>query len=135
MSLPKATALESVPLFAALGDDERELLARNLDELEIGTGQKLVVEGQGNHTFFVVRSGLVEVSIPGKPAVALGAGSFFGEISMDRQVAATATVTTRTAVKAFVMSRAQFEVVKANERLLLKLRTVMVERLLADRAT
>lgn len=133
MPLPRSEALELVPLFAMLDHREREILARNLDEMEFGPGEVLVTEGRGNHTFFVIRKGLVEVSVPGKAAVVLGAGNFFGEISMDRHVPATATVTTRTAVQAYVMSRAQFQAVEANAPLLLRLRTAMVERLLADR--
>jgi CRP-like cAMP-binding protein len=133
MALPKPVDLALVPLFAMLGDDERELLARNLDELDFEPGQALIVEGKGNHTFFVVREGLVEVAVPGKAPMTLGAGSVFGEISMDRHVPATATVTTRTRVRAYVMSHAQFQALKANDQLMLRLRALMVERLLENR--
>ncbi len=133
MALPRSVDLDLVPLFSLLTDREREILARNLDEMAFGAGEVLVVEGRANHTFFVLRKGTVEVAVPGKPPVILGPGDVFGEISMDRHVPATATVTTRTPVQAYVMSHAQFQALKGNEPLLLRLRTVMVERLLADR--
>ncbi len=133
MARSPAKDLDAVPLFSELTARERELLASHLDELEFPAGTALVVEGRANHTFFVIRKGLVEVAVPGKPPVTLGAGQVFGEISMDRRVPATATVTTRTPVQAYVMSDAQFQAIKANEPLLLRLRAVMVERLLANR--
>ena len=123
-----------MPLFAALAKETRALLAQHLDELELPAGRALVTEGEANHTFFVLREGEAEVSVAGTPRRTLGPGDFFGEISMDRQVPATATVITRTPVCAYVMSRAQFRAVKANEPLLLQLRTVIAERLLADRS-
>ncbi len=133
MGRKPAKDLDSVPLFSELDEREREFLARHMDELDLEPGERLIVEGRANHTFFVIRKGLVEVAVPGKPPITLGAGHVFGEISMDRRVPATATVTTRTPVQAYVMSEAQFQAVKANEPLLLRLRAIMVERLLANR--
>jgi CRP-like cAMP-binding protein len=125
--------LAAVPLFAALREGDRTFLAKHLDEITFPEGQILITEGKSNHTFFVVRSGEVEVQIPGKPPRRLGAGDFFGEISMDQLVPAIATVVARTPVTAWVMSRLQFRSVKGNDAVLLRLRTVMAQRLLANR--
>lgn len=133
MRHPASDALGAVPLFAALREADRVFLAQHLDELDFTAGQILITEGKSNHTFFVLRSGEVEVQVPGKPSRRLGAGDFFGEISMDQHVAATATVVARTAVTAWVMSHTQFRAVKGSEAVLLRLRTAMTERLLANR--
>ena len=125
--------MKGVRLFAGLADKDREFLARNLDELSAPAGEKLITEGQGNHTFFVVREGQVEIRIGGEVKRVLGAGDFFGEISVDQHVPATATVVTKTPVRLWVMSQTQFRAVKANEPILLALRTAMVERLLQNR--
>jgi CRP-like cAMP-binding protein len=130
---PTATDLAAVPLFAALRKSDLAVLANHLDELDFTEGQTLITEGKNNHTFFVLRSGEVEVQVAGKPPRRLGAGDFFGEISVDQNVAATATVVARTAVSAWVMSHHQFRAVKGNEAVLLRLRTAMTQRLLANR--
>jgi CRP-like cAMP-binding protein len=133
MAPPALTDLAAVPLFAALRESDRAFLSKNLDELAFPEGQVLITEGKANHTFFVLRSGEVEVQLPGKPSRRLGAGDFFGEISMDQNVPATASVVTRTAVTAWVMSHHQFRAVRGNQELLLLLRTAMTQRLLDSR--
>lgn len=133
MSTERTRDLQKIPLFAALGDQDREVLALNLDDLSFPAGHRLIHEGKANHTFFVLREGEVEVLVPGTSPRTLGPGEFFGEISMDQHVPATASVVARTPVRAFVMSHTQFRAVRGNEALLLRLRTAMVERLLANR--
>jgi CRP-like cAMP-binding protein len=133
MANPITKDLGTVPLFAELPAADREFLARNLDELSFPAGETLITEGNANHTFFVLRAGEVEVQVPGGPVRRLGPGEFFGEISMDQHVPAIASVVARTPVTAWVMSHTQFRAVKGNEAVLLRLRTAMVDRLLANR--
>ena len=133
MATTASQDLLRIPLFASLGEKDREFLALNLDDVTFPAGEKLIHEGKANHTFFVVREGEVQVLVPEGEPRALGPGDFFGEISMDQHVAATATVVARTPVRAYVMSHTQFRAVKGNEALLLRLRTAIIERLLANR--
>jgi CRP/FNR family cyclic AMP-dependent transcriptional regulator len=130
MASPSSVQLARLPLFASLSGDDRDFIATNLDELSFPAGEKLITEGRGNHTFFVLLEGTVDVSVDGAPRPALGPGAFFGEISMDQQTPATATIVTRTPVRAYVMSRTQFRALKGNEAVLLRLRSAIVERLL-----
>ncbi len=79
--------------------------------------------------------GQAEVKVDGKRRRLLGPGDFFGEISMVDRGLATATVTTLTDARLFVMSHAQFrDAIKANEGLMLKVLKAMGERLRADLA-
>jgi CRP-like cAMP-binding protein len=133
MSTSVSKDLARVPLFATLGDKDRDFLATNLDPMDFPAGERLITEGRTNHTFFVLREGEVEVLVRDRPPRVLGPGDFFGEISIDQRVPATATVVAKTAVRAWVMSDSQFRAVRANEPLLLRLRTAMIERLLANR--
>jgi CRP/FNR family transcriptional regulator, cyclic AMP receptor protein len=133
MATPAAKELKRVPLFAALSDHDRAFLATYLDEMDFGPGVELITEGRSNHTFFVLREGEVEISVQAAPTCKLGPGDFFGEISMDQLVPATATVVTKTPVRVYVMSHSQFRAVIGNEPVLLRLRAAMLERLLADR--
>jgi CRP/FNR family transcriptional regulator, cyclic AMP receptor protein len=133
MPTPRAQALRSIPLFADLDARERELLARNLDELSFPAGTTLIDQGKSNHTFFILIEGAAEVAVSGQPKRTLGPGDFFGEISMEHRVGATASVVTTTPVHAYVMSHAQFGAVGTSPVVLARLRAAMTARLLSDR--
>jgi len=135
MASPQAKALQALPLFAGLSGGEREILARNLDEVSFPAGTTLIREGDTNHTFFVLLDGQVQVTIAGEPRRTMGRGDFFGEISMGHRVEATATVVTTSPVRAYVMSHAQFGALGRNAPVLARLRAAMSERLIADRQT
>jgi CRP-like cAMP-binding protein len=93
----------------------------------------LITEGVGNNVFFVILEGVVDVSVSGKYRRTLGPHDFFGEISMMELDLATATVASRTAVRAFVVNPAQFAAVKAHENVMLELKAARSQRLHADR--
>jgi CRP-like cAMP-binding protein len=133
MPTPRAKALQSIPLFADLGANDRELLASNLDELSFPAGTTLINEGETNHTFFVLIEGEAEVAVGDRPKRIMGPGDFFGEISMEHRVRATATVVTTTPVNAYVMSHAQFGAIGTSPLVLARLRRAMTDRLLGDR--
>jgi CRP-like cAMP-binding protein len=133
MPTARARALQSLPVFAGLSGKDRELLASNLDEVSYAPGATLIREGDTNHAFFILVEGEVEVSVSGQPRRLMGPGDFFGEISMAHRVPATATVVAKTAVRAYVMSHAQFGAAQAAAPVLARLELAMNERLIADR--
>jgi CRP-like cAMP-binding protein len=133
MSTPRAKELQSVPLFAGLSGSDRELIASNLDEVSYPAGATLIQEGDSNHAFFVLVEGNVGVTVSGVPRRSLGPGDFFGEISMDHRVKATASVVSTTPVRAYVMSHQQFGAVRLAAPVLSRLEAAMNERLMADR--
>jgi len=104
-----------------------------MDEVSVPAGTVLITEGAGNKVFSVILEGLVDISVGGKYRRTLGPHDFFGEISMMELDPATATVTSRTPVRAFVMSPGQFSVVKAHETVMLELKAARSQRLHADR--
>jgi CRP-like cAMP-binding protein len=125
--------LKAIPLFSGLADADLQFLAGQMDEVSIPDGTVLITEGAGNNVFFVILEGVVDVSVGGKYRRTLGPDDFFGEISMMELDAATATVTSRTPVRAFVVSHAQFSAVKAHETIMLQLEAARGQRLHADR--
>jgi CRP-like cAMP-binding protein len=125
--------LKAIPLFSDLGHADLQFLAGQMDEVSIPAGTVLITQGAGNNVLFVILEGVVDVSVGGKHRRTLGAHDFFGEISMMELDPATATVTSRTPVRAFVVSRAQFSAVKAHETVMLQLITARSQRLHADR--
>jgi CRP-like cAMP-binding protein len=135
MADPKITALSHVPLFEHLTKRELEFVAREGDEVDMPAGKTLTREGRPGDTFYVLLEGEAEVAIGGKKRRVLEAGDFFGEISMIDRGMATATVTTVTPTRMFVMSHAQFrDAIKGSDALMVKVLMAMGERLRADLA-
>jgi CRP-like cAMP-binding protein len=114
--------LKAIPLFSGLTHADLGFVADQMDEISIPAGAVLIIEGAGNHVFFVILEGMVDVSVGGKYRRTLGPHDFFGEISMMELDPATATVVSRTPVRALVVSRAQFSALKAHETIMLELK-------------
>ena len=132
---PKLDALSRVPLFAHCTRKELDFIAREGDEVNVKAGKTLIRQGQPGDTFYIQLEGKSQVEVDGKKRRVLGPGDFFGEISMVDRGAGTATVTTVTDGRLFVMSHSQFrDAVKANDAIMVKVLRVMGERLRADLA-
>ena len=133
MADPRIAALARIPLFARATKKELEFIAREMDEVEVPAGRVLTRQGKPGDTFYVIRDGEAEVQVDGKARRILKAGDFFGEISMIDRGLATATVTTRSKARMFVMSHSQFrDAIKASDPLMVKVLMAMGERLRED---
>ena len=100
--------LGSVPIFAPLPGMTLEHLAGRLVPLRLEPNTEIVREGDPGDRFYIVAEGTVEVSEYGRPIAELGAGGYFGEIALIRDVARTATVTTKTSVVLYALDRDDF---------------------------
>ncbi len=125
--------LRKIPLFSRLSSTDLEFLATKMDEIRVQAGTALITEGMGNHAFFLLAHGEVDVFVGGTHRRTLGPNDFFGEISMMVLDPATATVVTRTPVRAYVMSHPQFLEVRVHQTVMLQLKSAMGDRLSADR--
>ena len=125
--------LRKLPLFSRLSDVDLQFLATKMDEIIAPAGTALITEGMGNHAFFLLADGEVDVFVGGTHRRTLGPNDFFGEISMMLINPATATVVTRTPVRAYAMSHMQFLEVRVHQTVMLQLRLAMGDRLSADR--
>jgi CRP/FNR family cyclic AMP-dependent transcriptional regulator len=81
-----AALLAGVPFFQYLDADEREVLARQLDEVRVPAGQLVFEANDPGGTLFVIREGSVEVFIKDETGERFvletpGPGEVFGEIS------------------------------------------------------
>jgi MFS family permease len=85
--------LRAIPMFAPLSPPVLETLARGLGTLTVPAGQVILSEGGDSDQFFVLESGLVEVTQGGRVLRREGPGDFFGEIGLLRDVPRTATIT------------------------------------------
>jgi CRP-like cAMP-binding protein len=129
----RADELKQQPLFANLSGKDRELIAGYIEELSFAPGSALITQGTNNDRFFVLTSGEADVNIDGRLRQTLKPGSFFGEISMQRAVPATATVVAKTDLRAFVMDRDQFGALSKSPDVLSHLQTAIGNRLAHDR--
>jgi CRP/FNR family transcriptional regulator, cyclic AMP receptor protein len=104
----KVDALKRVPLFEDLSRKELTELARHTDDLEVSPGKVLTKEGETGQEFFVIVEGEIEVTSKGKRVALRGGGEFVGEIALLEDTPRTATVTAKTPVRLFVLTRQDF---------------------------
>ena len=104
----KVEALKRAPLFAGLSKKELAQLARVTEDLEVPEGQVLCREGDTGQEFFVIVDGEADVARRGRRLAARGSGDFIGEIALLENTERTATVTAKTPLRVFVLTREDF---------------------------
>ncbi|HEX6149096.1 MFS transporter [Nocardioides sp.] len=104
--------LRSLDLFAPLDPATTEQLAGSLTEVRFAAGDVLVREGEESDRFFVVESGLVRVTqtdaLGERVLRTEGAGEYFGEIGLLRDVPRTATITALEETVVLTLARDDF---------------------------
>jgi CRP/FNR family cyclic AMP-dependent transcriptional regulator len=104
----KVEALKRAPLFEGLSRKELVQLARVSEDVEAPPGKVLCKEDQLGREFFVIVDGEVEVTRDGKRVATRTGGEFFGEIALLEDIPRTATVTAKTPLRFFVLTRKDF---------------------------
>ena len=102
------TLLRGIPMFAPLTLTALERVAGGMVPFSVGPGEALVREGDAGHEYFLIASGMADVTRDGRPIAALGPGDGFGEIALLRDLQRTATVTAREALDGFRLPRGVF---------------------------
>ena len=113
--------LRRIPLFSRLSSVDLQFLASKMDEISVPAGTALITEGMGNHAFYLLAHGEVDVFVAGTHRRSLGPNE-----------PATAPVVTRTPVRAYVMSHRQFLEVRVHDTVMLQLKSAMDDRRSAD---
>ena len=76
-------ALSAVSLMTTLEDDERLLLAQDLDTVEFEDGESIITAGEAGESMYIVQSGGAEaVDAAGVTRKTYGRGDFFGELAL-----------------------------------------------------
>jgi CRP/FNR family transcriptional regulator, cyclic AMP receptor protein len=105
----KVKSLRQTPLFEGLSKKELTELARRSEDMELDAGTVLCKEGDVGREFFVIVDGEVDVKRKGRRLGTRGAGDFIGEIALLEDIERTATVTAKTPVRVFVLTRPAFQ--------------------------
>jgi CRP/FNR family cyclic AMP-dependent transcriptional regulator len=104
----KTELIGGVGLFAGLNQKEVARVATLVDELEVEAGRVLCTEGRPGNEFFVIAAGRAEATLRGEHLAYLGAGAFFGEMSLIDRGPRSATVTATTPMHLFVLDGRSF---------------------------
>ena len=100
--------LRPVPFFAPLPEPTLEQLAAALVPVGIPAGGTIFTRGDAGDRFYVIADGTVDVEVEAGEVRVLGAGDYFGEIALLRDVPRTATVTARTDVELYALEGDDF---------------------------
>lgn len=111
----KADALGRCPFFADLSRGELRELAKVTEDMEVEEGKSLTREGAAGSEFFVIVDGEVAVTKDGSEIRTMREGDFFGEISLLEDRPRTATVTAKTPLRFFVLTRQNFRTLLAKQ--------------------
>jgi len=128
----KIEALKRAPLFEGLSKKELKDLASATEDLKIEAGTVMCREGSLGREFFVIVEGVAEVTKGGKRLATRQTGEFFGEIALITTTKRTATVTAKTPIRCFILTRGDFRrVLDENPRVQRKVMEALAERLLS----
>jgi CRP-like cAMP-binding protein len=122
--------LRDIPLFAELGDDALEQVARVATEFEAAEGHVLVERGQDGAGMFVLEEGTVAVELPGGRTLLRGPGEFFGELALLGSGVRTARVQATTQVRCLALGRSDFaRLLEEEPRIAVAMLPVLARRL------
>ena len=109
---PATEDLAALPLFASLGDDDLRKVALWFDVQEADAGVRLIGEGAPGYSLFVLSEGTAAVTVAGAQVSTLAAGDCFGEMAILGDGRRTATVTTTSPVRLFVLFGTEFRLLQ-----------------------
>jgi CRP-like cAMP-binding protein len=104
----KVSSLRNSCLFEDMPKKHLTELARRSEDVDVPAGKELVKEGDNGSEFFVIVEGEADVSQNGRKVATRGPGEFFGEMALLESVPRTATVTAKTPLRFFVLTRQDF---------------------------
>ncbi len=108
-TLQAINELSDLPVFATLEADERSELIEHGEWVNFGPGETIIDEGDVGDAFYAIRAGQVEVTREGAFVRTMGPGSYFGEVALLLDSPRTASVVTRTPVRAYRLDREGFD--------------------------
>ena len=107
----RAELLAGCPLFKGIGAEGLAALAERATQVDFPAGHVIARQGEIGTGFFVVIEGQVRVVRDGKLVATLGAGEFFGELSVLDRMPRNAMVAAEVATTCLALASWDFEAV------------------------
>lgn len=104
----KLRVIRTTPSLAPLPGLALEQLARAAARLAVPSGSEVIRQGDRGNRFYMIASGLAEVTVDGRRVATLGPGGSFGEIALLQDVPRSATVVALEDLDLVVVDRAEF---------------------------
>ena len=101
--------LRNVRSLADCSDDELAAISDLMKEVELPPGTPLTKQGDSSQQFIVIADGHATVEIDGQEIAGVMEGSFVGELGLLDRTTRTATVTSVTPLRAYVMDNSAFQ--------------------------
>jgi CRP-like cAMP-binding protein len=131
----KVEMLRRVPLFGECSKKQLQSIAAVADELDWPQGRPIARQGGRQREFIVIVEGTADVTIDAEKVGALGAGDFFGEMSLLTQQPRIATVTPMSPLRILVITERAFSgLLRSDSRIQSKVLAVVAARLAANEA-
>ena len=100
--------LSNIPLFAACTVKERKAINQLITPATLTAGTVVARQGRVGHELAIITKGTATVDIDGVTVATLGAGDFFGEVSLLDGGPQTATITADTELGLEVIEHSDF---------------------------
>jgi CRP-like cAMP-binding protein len=104
----KLDTLRRLPLFAGVSARELRAVSKVVDEIDVPAGYPLTREGEQGHELVFIVDGSAEVLQDGRRINRVRDGDIVGEIAVLTRGERTATVTTTSPTRAFVVTSRDF---------------------------
>jgi cAMP-dependent protein kinase regulator len=128
-----SNVLAEVPLFAGLSKRHIKAIARLAKVRRVARYSVLVHEGEPGNSFYLLLEGNASVVRPGKRAIRLKPGAFFGELALLDDAPRSATVEAETDLLVAQIGRASFlKMLEAEPKVGLRLLQTLAVRLRAS---
>jgi CRP/FNR family transcriptional regulator, cyclic AMP receptor protein len=101
--------LETVPLFRECSNRQLRSIARICETFDVPGGTVLTRVGEPGEEFFLIVDGTVRVDVSPQRQVRLGAGEYFGEMSLLDGEPRSASVEAESALRLLVIRRPSFQ--------------------------
>jgi len=103
------TCLAQVPMFGGCTPEQLDEVAALATAVDVASGHDVVREGETDPGLFVIASGSAIVFRGGQQVASLGAGDYFGELSLFDAAPRNATVRANTALSCIRLTPDAFE--------------------------
>ena len=104
----KLDQLAKVRLFSACNKKELGLIGKASDEVAVPAGKVLCEQGKPGFEFYLILDGEATVKRNNKKIATLGAGQYFGELSLLTRYPRNATVEANTEMELLVLGQREF---------------------------